>query len=182
MRELFRVTWVLITKRDKIWIISRNNRFREKLFPWHEVVSILICVKKSRKIAWQRQMVGHLGTPPNLGETQSDLLEIWILASRSSRNWTQNETNGTPSGGIIFKYFICQIFPSLLFEKLFVREKTTIVIRPPFHRIEINPPLVLNIYICFCSCCLLLCVSKRWFLYSTGVIFFFVHCGRWLLW
>ena len=54
-------------------------------------------------------MAGHLGTPPNLGETQSGLLEIWVLASRSSRNWSQNETNGTPSGRIIFKYFICQI-------------------------------------------------------------------------
>jgi len=53
-------------------------------------------------------MAGHLSPPTNVGETQSDLLEIWFLASRSSRNWSQNETNGTPSGRIIFKYFICQ--------------------------------------------------------------------------
>ena len=54
-------------------------------------------------------MAGHLGTPPNLGETQSADDQIWVLASRSSQNWIQNETNGTPSGRIIFKYFICQI-------------------------------------------------------------------------
>ena len=54
-------------------------------------------------------MAGHLGTPPSLSKSQSGLREIEVLASRSSRNWTQNETNGTPSGRIIFKYFICQI-------------------------------------------------------------------------
>jgi hypothetical protein len=58
----------------------------------------------------QFYMAGHPSPPTNLGEIQSDLLEIWILASRSSRNLSQNETRGTSSGRIIFKYFICQIF------------------------------------------------------------------------
>ncbi len=42
-------------------------------------------------------MIGHLG------DTQSGLLEIWVLVTRSFRNWTQNETNGTSSGRIIGK-------------------------------------------------------------------------------
>ena len=35
---------------------------------------------------FSKYMVGHLGTPPNLGETQSGNDQIWILASKSSRN------------------------------------------------------------------------------------------------
>jgi hypothetical protein len=65
-------------------------------------------------------MAGHLSPPTNVGETQSGLLEIWVLGSRSSRNWTQNETNetnGTPSGRIIFKYFICQTELNLLISR-----------------------------------------------------------------
>ena len=79
-------------------------------------------------------MVGHVGAPTNVGETQSGLLEIWFLASRSSRNWTQNETNGTPSGRIIFKYFICQIEVLKGYPNMLTRQTIHITERSMFDR------------------------------------------------